>query len=130
MNAAEEKAVLSLAAVVATVPVPFPVFGDATASAAMATKGRLDAAVGRLSALRLDSVRAGLREIAPRVIGGGHHETVVNVAVAARSRGADVLKAPLALAIATLSAKFDPSADSAAELWLSFAERYARRTVG
>ncbi|MGY6651365.1 hypothetical protein ACXIZN_04290 [Amycolatopsis sp. TRM77291] len=127
----EERTILTLARVISVVPVPFPTFGEASPATTHATSPRLMAAAGRLAPERLKAVRQGVSALAVSALKGEveHERIVLKVADFVRNHGPAAVKAPVGLAVATLSRNFDPNSDAAAELWLSFADKYRMRTA-
>jgi hypothetical protein len=120
LSAADSRLTLQVAAVGAVYPIAFPAFGEAGSAFSRTTTGRLLRAAGRLSAARLASVRsglaaltgAGLLDVTPQRLLDG----LTRLAAAPEPRP---LTAVVALAIATVSTRFDPNADAAAQVWLA-----------
>jgi hypothetical protein len=128
---AELALVLQIARVGAVYPAPFPRFDERGPATGRATRARLDARLPELSAQRLGQVRDGARSLisaglldAPRdalLDGIGSH------LAGSGTKAPPGLTALLALAIATVSKKFDPHSDGLAEIWLGTVRRRHQR---
>ncbi|MEO3824687.1 hypothetical protein [Actinomadura sp. B10D3] len=128
---AEVALVLQVARVGAAYPAPFPRFGERGPATGRATKARLDARLPELSAQRLGQVREGAQSLISAGLMNAPRDALLD-GIGARMAGTETkappgLTALLALAIATVSKKFDPHSDGLAEVWLGTVRRRHRR---
>lgn len=119
LDAQEREVVLAVARAGAVFPVDFPAYdGEQAPAVDRATDARLDATLGRTNPDRIELARlaarslhdtAGRQDLLDRLgrLADGADEPV--------RRGATAL---VALAVTTVSARFDPNRDEAADLWL------------
>ncbi|MFE0027734.1 hypothetical protein [Amycolatopsis sp. NPDC059021] len=129
--AADPGWVCAVARAVAVRPVEFPGFGEPGPAQSRVTISRAETAAARLTPDRMRLVRRGMSELAGANVATTTADGVVLAAGRVfRAKGAAVdaaLRALVAVAVATVSAHYDPNADAPAELWLSFARSYCLR---
>jgi hypothetical protein len=119
LSAAQSRMALQIALVGSIFPIDFPSFGEAGSATSRATASRLHRAAGRVSPERLALVRSGLDAlIAAGLLDAGQERLLAGVGRLDGQGKTPGLTAAVALAVATVSLHFDPSADAAAQAWL------------
>ncbi|WP_433334697.1 hypothetical protein [Spirillospora sp. CA-294931] len=122
--------VLAVARVGAVYPVPFPAFGERGPASSRATEARLRARLSGVHPARLAQVREGARALIGADLARARQAPLLDGlgAQAAGARPPQELVAVVALAVATVSRRFDPNNDAAARVWLDgLRRRHARR---
>ncbi|MBO2462833.1 hypothetical protein [Actinomadura violacea] len=124
-------AVLAVARIGAVYPVPFPAYGEPGPAVRRATEPRLRAAAAKLDAARLTPVRTAAEDLVAR---GAHRKSGAALLADLGAAAADAdrrkpLTALTALAVATVSRRFDPGSDEAADAWLGMLARLHRNGI-
>jgi hypothetical protein len=129
--AAQRSTLLDVARAVATLPVPFPSFGESGPATSRVSPSGTHDVLSRLRPERLAQLRAGLNRMAAAGLEAGAPPQIVNglgsILAGGGAAAHDELRAVVAVAVAILSRHFDPDADGASELWLGFVRNYHTR---
>ena len=119
LSAPHSRMALQIAQVGSIFPIEFPAFGETGSATSRATASRLHRAVGRVSPARLALVRGGLDAlIAAGLLNAGQEDLLAGIGRIDAEGTAPGLTAAVAMAVATVSRKFDPNTDAAAQVWL------------
>ncbi|MER6949624.1 hypothetical protein ABT294_36990 [Nonomuraea sp. NPDC000554] len=118
----EADMILQVARAGAVYPAAFPAFGEEGPAVRRATAARLAARLTELDAPRLELARQGARSlVSAGLLNTGRPRLLAGIArqASATQAAAPELVAVVALAVATVSAHFDPASDAAASVWLN-----------
>ncbi len=124
--------ILRVASAVAVFPIAFPGFGEAGPATARVTTPRLLAAARRLSSRQLALARAGADDLIARGLPDQDQARLlaaIGAQAGATPGTSSRLTAVSALAIATVSRRFNPSSDSFALVWTGVLRRMHERGV-
>lgn len=134
LTAAECDVIAAVARVGAVFPIAFPGFGEAGTALSRAGVKRVPAAAVKVKPARLAAVRAGVAQLSRAGLRAPDRENLISFVGTAGGAPGEPVPAPLlavaALAIGTVSGRFDPNSDHAATIWIDGMRRlHTRRTA-
>jgi hypothetical protein len=115
----EQQVTLQIAAAGAVFPIPFPDFGEKGPATTRVTAPRLSKAIRRVRPARLEQARAGAAQVVAARLDGVDQPTLLTGLGRLAADDNPQLIALAAIAVATVSTRFDPNDDGPAQRWLA-----------